>query len=304
MHIAIFIDAGGDDLAAMPLIKSRKIGPAAKKGDAEGGLSDDHFLFSLLPCEELFASADTLPPVIQEVLHGFLIGDIGLPAGVLFELAAIRNLEVGVDGAQAFWVHLHLDLVLFGRHSDEGTEGVADGAGVSAADVVILAGDRIHRHQHIIGSDSIPNIGVGAQRVQIANLHYRGNNAFLDHGDLLGEGGFVEYIAPAGAGVGEHPGGHNGHAISLRIVAAHQIGADFGDSIGGGGMEGTILVDTFLRLHLWGDFSKDLGGGADMDNGFALRNAQGLQKIAGSDDVGVQGVDGRVKAGFGVALGG
>lgn len=223
---------------------------------------------------------------------------------MLFELTAVGDLEVGVDGAQALWVHLHLDLILFGGHSNEGMEGIANGAGVSAADVVILAGNRVYRHQHIIGADGVPDISVGAQGVQIANLHYRGDKAFLDHGDLLGEGGFVEYIAPAGAGVGEHPGGHDSHAVGFGIIAAHQIGTDLGDSIGGGGMEGAVFVDAILRLHLWGDLSKDLGGCTDMDNSLAFRNAQGLQKIAGSDDVGVQGVDGRVKAGFGVALGG
>lgn len=223
---------------------------------------------------------------------------------MFFELAAIGDLEVGVDRAQALRVHLHLDLILFGGHSDEGVESVAHSAGVSATDVVVFARNGVYRHQHIIGTDGIPDVGVGAQGVQVANLDHWRDEAFLDHGDLLGKGGFVEDIAPAGAGMSEHPGGHDGHAVGFSVVAAHQVGADLGDGIGGGWMEGAVFMDAFRRLHLRRDFAEHLGGGADMDDGFAVRDTQGLQEVAGADDVGVQGIDGRVEAGLGVTLGG
>ena len=200
---------------------------------------------------------------------------------MLFELAAIRDLEVGVDGAQPLRVLLHLDLILFAGHPDEGVEGISNGAGVLA----------------------ITDIGIGPQRIQIPHLYHRRDKTLLDHGDLLCEGGFVEHVPPAGTGVGEHPGGHDGHAVGLGVVAAHQVGADLGDGIGGGGVEGTVLVDAIGRFYLRGDLAKHLGGGADMDGGLASGDAEGLQQVAGTDDVGVQGVDRGVKAGLGVALG-
>lgn len=303
MDIAVFIDTGRDHFSAVLFVKSWEVGPAAKEGHPEGGLCDDHGLTSFLPGEELFAAADPLTPIIQQVLHGFLVGDLGFPAGVLFELAAVGHLEIGVDGAQTLRVLLHLNHILFGGHPDEGVEGITNRAGIPATDVVVLAGNGVHRHQHIIGADSIPDIGVGPQRVQIAHLHHRRDHPLLDHGDLLGKGGFVEHIPPAGPGVGEHPGGHNGHAEGFRVIPAHQVGADLGNGIGRCGMEGAVLMDALSGLYLRGDLAEHLGRGADMDDRLATGDAQGLQKVAGADDVGVQGIDGGVKTGFGIALG-
>ena len=303
MDIAVFIDAGGDDPPAVLFVKGREIGPAAKERHPERGLCDDHGSTSFLPGEELFPAADPPTPIIQQVLHGFLVGDPGFPAGMLFELAAVRHLEVGVDGAQTLRVLLHPDQVLFRGHPDEGMEGIPHGTGVPAADVVVLAGNGVHRHQHIIGANGVPDIGVGAQGVQIAHLHHRRDHPLLDHGDLLGKGGFVEHIPPAGPGVGEHPGGHNGHAEGLRVIPAHQIGADLGNGVGGSRVEGAVLMDALGGFYFWRDLAEHLGGGADMDNRLAPGDAQGLQKVTGADNVGVQSVDRGVKTGLWVALG-
>lgn len=222
---------------------------------------------------------------------------------MLFELAAVRNLEISVDWAQPLRILLHPDLILLRGHSDEGVEGIADGAGVFAANVVILARNGINGDQHIIGTDGIPNIGVGPKGVQIAHLHHRRDKALLNHSNLLGKCGFVENISPAGAGVGEHPGGHNGHAVGLGVVPAHQVGTNLGDGIRGGRVEGAVLMDALGGLQLRRNLAEDLGGGTDMDDRFAFSDTKGLQQVTGSDDVCVQGVDGGVEAGLGIALG-
>lgn len=40
-----------------------------------------------------------------------------------------------------------------------------------------------------------------------------------------------------------------------------------------------------------------------MDDGLAPGDPQGFQEVAGADDVGVQGIDGGIEAGLGIALG-
>lgn len=182
-------------------------------------------------------------------------------------------------------------------------EGIAHSAGILATDVIVFAGNRVDRNQHIVGTDSVPDISVSAQRVQVAHLHHRRDEPLFEHCNLFSKDGFVEDIPPARASVGKHPGGHDGHTVGLGIVAAHQVGTNLGDSIGGIWVEWAALVDTLSGLQLRRNLAEHLGGDADMDNRFALGNTKGFQQVAGTDDICIRGVYGGVKAGLGVALG-
>ena len=90
-----------------------------------------------------------------------------------------------------------------------------------AANIVVGTGRRLDRHKHVVGADRIAHIGHCPQRLQIANLDHRGDEVALDHGDLLGEGGFGEDITTARSGVSEHSCRHYRHAVGLGIEPTH-----------------------------------------------------------------------------------
>ena len=110
----------------------------------------------------------------------------------------------------------------------------------------------------------------------------------LDHRDLLGEGRFGEDVATPRAGMGEHPGSHHRHAVSLGIEAADQVGADLGNGVRRGRMERAFLVD---RQFLLGHAAEHLGGGADMDDGLGGIFPQRRQYPFRALDVGVHGIE-------------
>ncbi len=92
-------------------------------------------------------------------------------------------------------------------------------------------------------------------RFEIPGLDHRRNQALLYHGDLFGKGRFGKDITPAGSRMCEHPRDDNLLAVSFGMKPANQIGPDFGNGVGRGGVEGTILID---RQFLSRDSAEDL----------------------------------------------
>ena len=80
-------------------------------------------------------------------------------------------------------------------------------------------------------------------RFEIPGLDHRGNQALLYHGDLFGKGRFGKDVTPARTRMRELPRDNNLLTVSFGMKPADQVGPDFGNGVGRGGMEGAILID-------------------------------------------------------------
>ena len=102
----------------------------------------------------------------------------------------------------------------------------------------------------------------------------------------------MEDIAAARNGVGEHAGGHHGHAEGVGVVPAKKVSADLGYGIGRRRIERSLLIDSVLRDFRRWDLAEHLGGGADMNHRLVVTEllhyeVEALEKPTGSENVGV-----------------
>ena len=253
--VAILVDGHRQDGAAMPAIPGRIVGAAAEERNAVRRSGNRHEHLGVINLsgygrstgqEPVALRCHAIPPIVQQVAQGLVVGDLGFPAGVPLEFRDIRHLQVGVDRAQAIGVDFDPDVGLARREGEQRVEDVLHRAGMGAADIVVGARCRIDGDQHVVGAHGVAHVGDGAQRLQVADLDHGGDAIVLDHRDLLGEGRFGKDVAAPRPGMGEHARRHDRHAVGFGIEAADQIGADLGDGVRRCRMERALLVDRQL----------------------------------------------------------
>ena len=106
----------------------------------------------------------------------------------------------------------------------------------------------------------------------------------------------MEDIASSWSGVSKHPGSHDFHSESFRIVSSQEIRSDLGDGIWGCRMETTFFVDPVFRFLVCRDPAEDFRRSTDMDDRRIIlilfhQQMDGLQQSAGTQDIRIQCID-------------
>ena len=241
-------------------------------------------------------------------------GDFGLPAecgarfagvapeGVDFRRTKVagvdadeRTAAVGVDAgfvkalAAPFDVHAEVG----GGGGDEVADGVLFAGGDDEVVRVVL----LEHHPH--GADEVFGVAPVAFGVEVAEaqLGLLADGDFCEGaGDFAGDEGF----AAARGFVVEEDAGAGVEAVGFAVVFDYPVAVEFGDAVGGAGVEGGGFVLWAARV---GDFAVELGGGGLVEAAFVFQQADGFEDAEGAEGVDLAGVFGELEGDFDMALG-
>src|SRR5438270_7796866 len=141
-------------------------------------------------------SGHPLAPVLQRVAQGLVERNGRFPAGAVPELLRVADQELHVGGPHPLRHRPDLDVDLGHRQQD--VEHPLDRQRLAPPDVVDLAGLALEGRLPV-GLHGVPHVVEVAAGLQVAHLEDGGLPAGLDEGDLLGEVGRDEDVAPPGA---------------------------------------------------------------------------------------------------------
>lgn len=172
--------------------------------------------FSFLQC----LLACTLAPVVQQILQRSFQRDLRLPAGLPQEFGVVAQQYLDIRRPHPAWIRHDVDIDV--AEGEQQVQHFANRNAGAGGDVVAFAGIAFFQSKPI-GPYNIPHIGKVPLRGQVADMDAERSESLLDLGNLLGEVGCHELLAPARARMIEGAGADHMQIIAFEVLVSQII---------------------------------------------------------------------------------